>query len=473
MRALGRSVWLLLLYVVVLTAIGSAIVLELHGIGGYYWDFTAHMLYAKALTENAFYGSVIGHYSATAIAYENRFYIEWFRAPLMSVLMAPFVALAHYGPLYYIIFELALLAVAAVYVADSFGLNRFLTLAMLITPYVVVYLTVLNGAEILSMILLLFGMGLVARGKWQAGVLLSLAGLAKYLSSIFILLLLLLPKKQKAKGLLSYLAVLAIWLLINFLVFGNPLESYIQSFSEAFVIYKVSASTIIAAIISSYSIIFEYLVPFAVVVALCAIALQFANKAKWSARLNGFSHGGKVLIGAFAISALAIAAVSVHASINNLPRWGYIIYGSSSLLLLAIFGALSKKQPISRYANFIVAIVVVAYLVLMAMELVNIPSHYPFATAGTRNSSIVDSVAKIDALGLANCSLISNAWVYLRYYGINAHYPDYFNATTKDYAAVVFSNVGISNDSVNTSGYRIGYSGEGYAIYYPKGFACR
>ena len=80
------SVYLLAAYAAILLILGSLIVFRINSIGGYYWDFTAHMLYAKALASTEFYSSIANHTAALAILYENIFYVEWFRAPLMSVL---------------------------------------------------------------------------------------------------------------------------------------------------------------------------------------------------------------------------------------------------------------------------------------------------------------------------------------------------------------------------------------------------
>ncbi|MCL4388082.1 hypothetical protein M1567_02930 [Candidatus Marsarchaeota archaeon] len=468
---------LLAAYALVLLIVGSLIIFRINAIGGYYWDFAAHMLYAKALAGPAFYSSIANHTAAMAISYENIFYVEWFRAPLMSVLMVPFLPIGAYGPMYYVVAEIAFLIIASVYAADSISANRFLMLAMLITPYAVIYLTLLNGAEILSMALLLFGIGLAARGKWQAGAVLSLAGLAKYFSSIFILLLFFLPGKERLKGFLSYLAVLAAWFAVNFAAYGNPIESYLQSFGEAFVIYKVSESSIVGAAIQSFSIIFAYIIPFIVAAtAILAIMLLHRNGAavkKHASFPNDFGYGERIVMVSFLLALAGTAAVSIHASINNLPRWGYEIYACTALLLGLFFSrAIKRYGQYKRYAYAAIALAALIYVSLLTASYFGIQSHYPFASLGTKNTTVLNAVREIKNLGIENCSIISNAWVYLRYYGIPAHYPGNMNSTSDRYPAVVVDNVGIDANSVNIKGYSAAYLSKDYGIYLPSNHSC-
>ncbi|MEM0154504.1 MAG: hypothetical protein QW814_01565 [Methanothrix sp.] len=467
---------ILAVYAAMLLILGSAIIFRINAVGGYYWDFTAHMLYAKALDNAAFYSSIANHTSALAISYENIFYVEWFRAPLMSVLMVPFLGIGTYGPMYYVVAELALLIIASIYAADAISSDRFLMLAMLFTPYVVIYLTLLNGAEILSMALLLFGIGLAARGKWQAGLLLGLAGLAKYFSSLFILLLLFLPKRERLRGFISYIAVLAAWFAVNFATFGNPIESYLQSFYEAFIIYKVSESSIAGAAIQSFSIIFTYLLPFMVAAAIVAIFL-IRNRSPYDKKTRFFGHSleysEKIVIVSFLLALVGIAAVAIHASINNLPRWGYEIYACTALLLGVFFARVAKLYgKHKRYINAAIAFAATIYILLLVVAYFGIALHYPFSTVGTNNATIINAVEELKNLGIANCSMVSNAWVYLRYYNIPAHYPGDLNSTSDRYPAVIIDNIGIDANSIGIEGYSVAYLGKNYGIYLPHNYSC-
>jgi len=468
---------MLLLYAIALFSIGTLIVLRINSIGGYYWDFIAHMLFAKALISPAFYSDIVNHSIANAILYENMFYVEWFRAPLMSVFMAPFLLLGSDGPLIYVAAELAVFIIATIYAADAIGANRFLMLTMLLTPYVVIYLTLLNGAEILSMALLLFGIGLAAKGKWQAGILLSLAGLAKYFSAIFILLLFLLPKGQKRKGFAAYIGVLAIWLAANYAVYGNPIESYLQSLYEVFIVYKVSTGSVIGAIIQSFSIILPYILPFAVAAIALALYVKIKKISNVSVKTEAEArkiYVRRIIIASFFIAVTATALVSVHASINSLPRWGYEIYACLALLLGVIFSdiftTLNKHKELIRIG---IAITALLYLALLVVSYAGVQSHYPFASYGTKNYTLTNAVSEINGLSIAKCNIVSNAWVYLRYYGIKAHYPSYVNSSMHSYPAVVFDTIGIANSSINVTEYSSSVKGNGYRIYLPKNnFSC-
>ena len=71
-------------------ALSSALVLHLYYQQGVYWDFITHYLYSKALISGYFYTSLLNGTLPLAIQSENHFYLEPFRAPLMSVFLVPF-----------------------------------------------------------------------------------------------------------------------------------------------------------------------------------------------------------------------------------------------------------------------------------------------------------------------------------------------------------------------------------------------
>ncbi|MEM3237213.1 MAG: glycosyltransferase family 87 protein, partial [Candidatus Micrarchaeaceae archaeon] len=185
-----------------------------------------------------------GVYGNAALAINNfgtieaaGLYFEDFRAPLSSVLMLPFTPLSpEYALLCYVVLVYLLLAWASTYLADALGMNRLVTYAAFLSPYLLYFGFIVNGTEALSAAFLLFGLGLISKRSSFSGILFGLAALAKYPTMIFFPLLFLLrkPKKITYAFLLEALVVLP-WLLFNYAVFGNPLASYIDAFNVALV----------------------------------------------------------------------------------------------------------------------------------------------------------------------------------------------------------------------------------------------
>ncbi|MEM4072196.1 MAG: glycosyltransferase 87 family protein, partial [Candidatus Micrarchaeaceae archaeon] len=220
-----------------LLLLGLIMLAFIYHVNGPEWDLIAHYLNSKSIA-NA------GIYANAALATNNYgtieaagIYFEDFRAPLSSLVMLPLTLLnSRYALLGYVMLVYLLLIWASTYLADALGMNRLVTYAAFLSPYLLYFGFIVNGTEALSAALLLFGLGLISKRSSYAGILFGLAALAKYPAMIFFPLLFLLrkPKKIFYAFLLEAIVILP-WLLFNYDVFGNPLASYMNAFDIALI----------------------------------------------------------------------------------------------------------------------------------------------------------------------------------------------------------------------------------------------
>jgi len=79
----------------------------------------------------------------------------------------------------------------------------------------------------------------------------------------------------------------------------------------------------------------------------------------------------------------------------------------------------------------------------------------------------------LKSLGLSNCNVVFNAWVYLLYQGIEAHSLYYYNSTVTKYAIVAFKSIGVNESLINISSVAKIYSYENFSIEIPANYICK
>ncbi len=455
----------------------AALVLHLYYQQGVYWDFITHYLYSEALTNGYFYKSLLGGTLPLAIQNQNHFYIEPFRAPLMSVVMAPFNLLPMQDAIpAYLAFEVVLLLIAAVYLARSLGISPLLVAPIAMVPYVMVYLTVLNGAEMLSMILAMFAVSFAARDKWQSGIFVALAALAKYSSLIFLLPLLFMPKGTRLKAFASAFLTTLPWLIFNLAVFGNPVYSYEYALNEVFVSSPPASTSIQTALFISLHTVFYDLVPFVALAALLAL-LVYAKRRKMPGK---FDNRYRIAAAFCAVGLAAWFAFAVDGSIATLPRWGYIVYvGAVPLLSLLIYDLSASAGNAFAHGKQVHAVQYAAYFAVLLIfftatyyAYVQMGSH-PFGSfLGSRSQVLLEAVQQVHSHGLYSCGFVSNAWPYLQLYGIKAHNPHYLNSTMYKYPILLFDSFAGSGNQAAENNISMEYNYSGYTILIPSNHAC-
>lgn len=483
MEGLKGRAWLLPSFFILVLAM--LLLVELYSIGGIYWDLVTRFLFSRSLLAPQLYGAILSHNAIAAVNNADSFYLEPFREPLLSVLALPFIiSQSGYYIMAFLLFEMLLLFSASWYLSRQAKTSPILLTLLLFTPYLVYFLMVLDGSEVLSMVFLLFMAAFMLKKSAKAGVFVGLAALAKYVSLIFVPVILFLPKDTRKKAMAYLILTTLPWLMFNWIAFGNPFFSYGYSLE---LILKNSASYTAPspanAILASLRMIFSNLIPAIAIVALALLfyAIETGNGRKLLKRIRTIQfsklrYDYRLSLYLVFLAAIGWALLSFSNSINNLPRWGYILYFSIATLLAIFFKDLFssnvKGVPLARYGTL-------AYLILFAVSagtlvysLNTIAQAFPLYSYGTTNATILEAVNTINAIGLSNCSSVSNDWVYLRFYGIKAHSPYYYNQTILHYPIVAFESIGVQPSVINISHIERTANYTGFSIYFPANYSC-
>ncbi len=467
------------LLILIIFAFALTDIITIYNVGGIQWDFAAEVLWAKSLLSPAFYHALFSGNLANAIDYGGSFYFESIRPPLIGILMLPFLALggSNFVPLY-LTFGLLLLLFAVLYISRALETDPLLLTLLFFTPYVIFYFFMLTGTEIIAMSFLLLFMGLVLKKRWESGVMIAIAGFAKYNSLIFLPLLLLLPGGARKKAFVSFALTLLPWLLINTIIWHNPVYSYTLS-TQSFVKDKAGIFNT-AVITESLKLILPDLVP-ALLIAI-ALLLFYVWQRHYGRRhvtkhaLTRFpSYKYTVVLAILLIGWIGWLLGSAAGSLNDSPREGYVIYIGIALLSGLLITDLSKRirMPgrisLKTYATALLFIVTLAMLISAFNSVYN---NFPFSSYGSTDPIYQTLRSTLAADGLSNCSVISNNWVYLIYAGIEAHYPYSYNYTEQHYPIVYFTDLGANNSAVNFNNVTTRLNYTDFYIAFPRNWTC-
>ena len=459
----------------------AAVVLTIYFNYGAEWNFIAHYLNAEALDSSNFLTALLPLSHGTSI-YDSivmgkGIYFEAYRAPLSYVMMAvAIVASGKYAIPVYLAVVAAAFAAVSYYVSRAFKINPLLFAALIVSPYVIVFSSLFDSEELLSFVALIGTLALLRKGRWEAGLLFGLASLSKYTSLIFIPMLLLLGKPKKvAYAYAAFFIVTLPWMLFNYYAFGNPLYTYLAAINVA-----REASLQGGISLQALTIVFAFFIP-------ALVALFVINATSWKRlrviellRRGGRDIGSMIIALFVGLSLVEFLILGLHNSTFDQARYAYPLYIG---LALAIAYAIERSGTANvKIGRFVASKAGVAAAILISFSVLSICltavapytlPHFDISFADASNSALYSSAAmSLRDLNISNCVVISNAWVYMRYEGINAFSPFAYNATILRYPALIFANVGVNKSSVELINITHSYSYTGYSIYLPGNFLC-
>lgn len=449
------------------------------------WDLIAHYQNGVSLLNPVLY-SCLGSPPCGMMGNQLTFwygtYFEPFRAPLSQVLFALIYPLS--GSLSIIVY-IAILFIAYLIaisiVCKRFGINRLIGYALMLSPYFIYVPIIPNSTEMLSLIFVLAGLVLLADRSAWSGLLFGIAAVAKYPMLIFLPmpLLLLRPKSVMASMLLFALPTAA-WLGFSQLLFHNPLASYEMVFGNV-----ISNSAHVPISWAALIAVFGYQLLF-LVVAIALLLTQRSAMRKVFKRAMKRLHHKKIvrtLLTDDVIYRYAVLAVMLALSIIGFwyigrnpdqlaqMRFGYFAAASSMILVAVILT--NALKAFDKRAPILVAVSTIAVLVVV---LVAFYANRSLAiVSGTNNPSFAQAKAVLAELGLSNCRVVSNSWVYMIYRGVNAFPQFFFNNTTKTYPIVDFLNKSSATNASYIEGLssaRPVYTSPNFTILLPMNYKC-
>ncbi|MGC8586903.1 MAG: hypothetical protein ACP5K9_01275 [Candidatus Micrarchaeia archaeon] len=448
----------------------------IYAINGPSWDLIVHYLNAKTLFSSI--GSIASNRNEI-ITYittqSDSSYYENFRAPLSAFVMMLMIPFEQDPITPYLALLFAALAAAVWYASKSIKIDMLVLFAIVFNPYTMYYTFIFNSTEVLSMIFLLLGISLVAKKSVYAGALLGIATLAKYPMIMFLPLLLLLgkPKKIAYAALLAILVVLP-WLAFNYAMFGNPLMSYLQSFSTAIGSGIKHTGFLPEAL---FNVLCYPAALFAVAIGMYLFA--FGGKLAFARSALRLDETGILVLSVLGLAIIEFVFTGGRYDVFVQSRFGYILALAAEIgaaYAITLMQQKAGKRPKIHSISIgivigAIAIAVLSYAVWWYYSASMYSSSY-YYNPYYSNSLYSNAKAELASLGYGNCRVITNAWPYMRYLGVHAYMPFYENATEMRYPILSFSSIGPQGIILNINDSREVYANPDFAIYLPNNFTC-
>ncbi len=443
-------------------------------------NLTSSYLYGKGITNSQFStGSFI---VTNGTIYTGSIFIETFREPLSGFILGT-IAILIPNPYYALLLYMIILYfafVAALYnLSKNLNVNKFIVYAMFLNPYVIYFMFVFGGSEILSAIFLMLSISYIMKGSAKSGLLMGLANLSNYATFVFLPLLIFVENKKKV--LLSFVfwsIPTLLWMLFNYIFFGSPFFGYYRALINiAFTLGKNPLYLNSLASILIYPIVYGVL--FALLY-FTSKAHGFYGRVMKRPGITSIQLPEKVRGVAYASVILAIIGwIIVEPGFSSLNQ---AIIGFPVTIALITMLVILIGDTVNKLGNRLSYPVPAATLIISIIVMLGFVYYYytglTYAQAAYNieniNSVYANSISELKALNLSNCRIVSNAWIYMRYLNVRAYSYLYPNSSTFRYPIVDFSS-----DALKQIPYyyvenetNVRYSNLNYSIFVPKNYTC-
>ncbi len=332
--------------------------------------------------------------------FHNGYYFETQRALLESLVIGAFSFIfGGYAVYAFLTMSAAVFTLSAVYAAKAFEIKPILLISALSTPFLIFYGT-LNGSELFMMSFLLLFVSAVKLKKYYAGLFLALAVVSKYDALYFAVLFLFLLDRNilhSIKRLLAnaaiFIAAMSPFFIYNLLSYGNFIYTIALSY---FYVKNVGSST--------YGVLYGFyeLIPAVVFAALLPI---LSNLKLIKTRIKDF-RSIAMLIASVVISIYIYFSATGFFPTGNGEYRFFLLASTFSIFIVLLF--------YRRYnSSLFIAAFVISMLIAVSM-LINL---YAVSQSNAANRMISGFKA---VYGNSTCTVQSNDWVSLDYYGLAA-----------------------------------------------------
>jgi hypothetical protein len=361
------------------------------------WDFNTYVLNAKYW-------------------FANGNYFEILRPPLMPLMLGFLSIFGWFAAEYIFIILVSLLfAYSSIKLAKSIRFHPAAFYALSLNVYLLHY-GLINGTEILSLIFLELFIVFLIEDRYFSGLFLALSALSRYTCVVFFPLILLhLKFRQILKSLLLFAAALSIWFTYNFYTTGNFFTSFADQYANNllyrdYIVQNIQPIHFLKAQ--------NILIPFFILgIIIFLFKLFKLIKGKSAKSFLKIIDTFKVEIIMFFLSIISVISYN-NIPIKN-PRYLFNIILPTIYFAYVGLNYLVKKISI-RKKTLRIIIISAAAIIIIASMLVSVEitfrEHEQYSPASVYKSAINE----ISALNLTECSVESNAWIYLNYFGQNA-----------------------------------------------------
>ena len=370
------------------------------------WDFSSYV-------ENARY------------FFSDGSYLEPLRPPLMPLLLGSLSFLGFRVAEYMFIFLASYLFMqSSVKLADALKFNRIAFYALSLNAYILL-LGLYNGTELLSVALLELSIASIIRQESISGFWLGLSAMARYtgLALAPILFLLLNPKKI-IKSLVLFSIPVGIWFIYNYLKWGNLFTSIADQYANN-ILYREYLIQPIEPL--HFLIVLNIFAPFFIIGLVRDLYSVFEEMHKKYKQVNILENVKAIITDKKAeILMFGILLFSVI-SYSNIPLKDarYLFTMTVPAIYYSYLGVRYIASKIKRpIVTLSIVLFLLSFVFVISGEItrINDDSIISFFDYDTPDKYL-DSIERLDTLGVKNCSVMSNAWVLMNYLGQTSKNP--------------------------------------------------
>jgi hypothetical protein len=335
--------------------------------------------------------------------FENqRALLESFTIGLLSFVFGAYAVYA------FIALFTAIFFVAVYFFCKAFKIEYILVLGILLNPFFLFY-AIKNGSELPMYSFLILFVSFIRLKKPIAGLFMALAFVSKYDSLFFLPLYLFIIDRNLLKSVKRILMLIGITLLALVPFFVYNALTYHDMFFSFFMSLNQNAPAVSSFSVSNASAFYTGFLELLVLVPLIFMVI-FLNWKKLYRIIKNKIRDIAILSSMAALSMLIyIFASGLY--VNGLGSYRFFLLFTVSLtLLLSLFT--NRKMLLLTVLFFIVSVIIAYHMLLLQPLLSN---------TLTEQTSAAKTLL-IQKYGTDNCTVQSNNWVYLDYYGISATY---------------------------------------------------
>ncbi len=358
------------------------------------WDFQSYALNAKYL-------------------FSNGTYFEALRPPIMPVILGLLSFIFGWTLSEYVFILLVSLGFAycSYKLAKLLKLNPVLFYTLSLSPYVLKF-GLINGTELISIVFLELGLIFLIKENYYSGLFLALSALSRYTGLVFFPILFL-HKRFKNIFLSLFLFGLSFvpWFIYNYYKFGNFFMSIADQYANNILYRSYINQPFNIGHFLELGILYYVLAFFGILICFYMIIIYIRE-----GNLRLFGIHDTILKYRIQLIMVGLFLYTIYSYIN-IP-----IKGSRYLFLLVLPLAYFSCIFIEYILNYLklrfglvkrkVIFIFVIIFFNFLYFIVNNPN-----IKYSSSDVYLDAIDNIESLGYGNCSLLSNGWVMLNYYG--------------------------------------------------------
>ena len=311
------------------------------------------------------------------------------------------------GEIIFIILVSALFLISSIVLARSLKWNALLFYLLSLNSYVLLN-GMTQGSELLSLTLVQFAVAFIIKQKTSSGLVVGLAALTRYTNLTLVPLLLVHAKPKKIlQSAILFVAPIAAWFTYNYFAYGNFFAGLADGYANN-ILYRsyMDQPFQIKHILAVASI----LLPF-------SLAGIFITFARYKKNISSRSWSMPTEIntkGLISVIIVLLQAIYIYATVPlKIDRYLFLLVLPITYFSYIAIQTIAQKTENPRK-------MIAAISILLALLSFFIAGYAISHEAGDSKAKYQSAIDSLNSEKISSCSIKSNSWVALNYFGVTA-----------------------------------------------------